>query len=358
MLAGADNLDRPEIIQRLDRAGLLDLVSSFDQQAAQALKLVRDFQPKSVSTPILNVLVCGLGGSAIGGDFVRVWAGEQLKVPFVVNRDYRVPGFVGPWTVAIIISYSGNTEETLSTLRLCHSAGAQVFCISSGGELCRRAARDDLSLLQIPAGLPPRFAFPFMSVALLGLLGRLGIVANGEPEIEQSIPFARERIEALVADRPAEENVAKKLAFSLNGKIPLVYGSSRRLDVVAIRWANQFSENAKQMAFFNALPEMNHNEIMGWAHPATLIKDLVPIFLRDRGDHAKVQDRFEITRDLLQDRGLPALEFWTEGESWLQRLWSLILLGDFASLYLAILNGEDPAPVPIIESLKQRLRNR
>jgi glucose/mannose-6-phosphate isomerase len=139
-------------------------------------------------------------------------------------------------------------------------------------------------------------------------------------------------------------------------RIPVVYGSQDRLDMVAVRWRGQFAENGKHLAYSATLPEMNHNEIAGWEHPSFNLNQLLPIFLRDREDHPRVQIRFEITRNMLAEKAGDVLEFWTDGESWLERLWTLILLGDWASVYLAFLNEEDPTRITAIQSLKDRLK--
>ena len=350
-------LDDLEAIGKLDTQGMWGILNSFDRQLEEALEigLKADIPaPKAIQ----NVLVCGLGGSAIAGDFLSAYLGTDLKVPLSVHRNYSVPGFADEKTLALICSYSGNTEETLSAFHGARQAGCSIICLSSNGQLQRDAGQYDYPLLQIPGAFPPRTALGYLAIPLLVVLSRVGLVSDRSEQISRSVSWVRNRIERFGLETPAEENAAKALALQVHQKIPVIYGSQDRLEMVARRWRGQFSENAKQLAFSSAIPEMNHNEIEGWKHPAPALRQLIPIFLRDREDHPKVQIRTGIARQLVGDKSEACLDFWTEGESWLERLWSLILLGDFASLYLAVLNRENPTPVHVIEDFKKRLKEQ
>ena len=350
-------LDDIEAIEKLDADGMLGILGSFDRQLEEALEigLKADI---SVPKAIQKVLVCGLGGSAIGGDFLSAYLGTDLKVPFSVHRNYSVPGYADETTLALICSYSGNTEETLSAFQDAHKAGCSIICLSSDGQLQSYAEEYGYPLLQIPGGFPPRTALGYSAVPLLIALSRVGLVSDRSEEISRSVGWVRDRIERFGVDVPAEENAAKTLALQVHQKIPVIYGSQDRLEMVAKRWRGQISENAKQLAYSSALPEMNHNEIQGWKHPAAGLQQLIPIFLRDREDHPQVQIRTDIASQLVGEKSEACLEFWSEGESWLDRLWSLILLGDWASLYLAFLNRENPTPVNAIEDFKKRLKEQ
>lgn len=336
---------------------MLELLKCFDQQLEEALEigLQADISLQAV---IETVLVCGLGGSAIAGDFLRAYLGTDLKVPLWVHRNYSIPGFADERTLALICSYSGDTEETLSAFHEARRVGCPIICLSSNGELQHCADRYGYPSLQIPGGFPPRTALGYLAIPLLIVLARLGLISDRSDEIGRSVSWVRGRIEKYGLESPEEGNAAKGLALQVHEKIPVIYGSQDRLEMVARRWRGQFCENGKQLAYSSALPEMNHNEIVGWKHPASALRQLIPIFLRDREDHPQVQVRTEFTRQLVADKSGAVLEFWSEGESWLQRLWTLILLGDYASLYLAFLNRENPTPVSVIEDLKSRLRQQ
>ena len=349
-------LDDSQRMKALDAEEMLAIVEGFDQQLEKALEIGLQADIYPPIERIQNILVCGLGGSAIGGDLLCACLSSDLKVPIQISRNYSIPAFAGPSTLVFVCSYSGNTEETIAAFHAAREAGCFITCLTSGGQILELARQNNYATLKIPGGLPPRTALGYLMVPLLVACLRLGLTHDRIDEVQQSVRWVRSRIEQLGRQCPLQENVAKQLAIQLQGKIPVVYGSQGRLEMVARRWCGQISENGKQVAYSSCLPEMTHNEIAGWKWPPSILQQFVPIFLRDRKDHSRVQIRAEITRGILAETAETCLEFWTEGESWLDRLWSLILLGDFASIYLAFLNGENPTPVPTIEGLKQRLK--
>ncbi len=351
-------LDDPEKLRQRDAQGMLSILGRFDEQILEALEIGERVCVSSCGPVVSNVVICGLGGSAIGGDFLKAYLGRDLRVPVKVNRHYTLPGFVNRSTLALICSYSGNTEETISAFHEACQTGAQMICVSSGGRLLELAQMRSIPVVRIPAGYPPRAALGYSAVSLLLVLSKLGVTPDRCDEIRQSESHVRRKIQAYGPDVPIEKNAAKGLALKAQGRLPLVYASQGRLEMVAVRWRGQFSENGKSLAFSSALPEMNHNEIVGWGRPEALRGRILPIFLRDHEDHPRVQLRTEITRDFLSQRTDSVLEYWSDGERWLDRLWSLILLGDYASIYLAFLNREDPTPVRVIDDLKQQLSAR
>ncbi len=349
-------LDLPNELSKRDPQGMLEILGRFDQQLEQALDIGQDVTVSPEGQPVEKILLCGMGGSAIGGDLLRAYLGRDMKLPFLVNRNYSLPGFVDASTLVLVASYSGQTEETLSSFTQAREAGARIICLTSGGTLGQLAEQHGVPCARIPEGYPPRSALGFCSIPFLACLSSLGLLADRSGELRRSIGLVRRKIQNYGPLTPILENPAKRLALSLKDRIPIVFGSDSHLEMVAIRWRGQFSENGKQLAYSSALPEMNHNEIEGWTHPPTLLRQLVPIFLRDGDDHPKTQARIDVTRGLLSEKVDSALEFWTDGESWIDRLWSLILLGDYASVYLAFLNQVDPTPVQVIERLKTRLK--
>ncbi len=342
-------------LEKWDRSRMLSILGAVDHQFEAALEAAQTVRLER-APGIRNIVVLGLGGSAIGGDLVKAYLGADLKVPCEVVRAYAAPGYADRDTLALVSSYSGDTEETLAALQAVRDAGATIACLTSGGELERIARRNGYPVLTLPRGLPPRAALPSSFVALLSVLSGMGLISDRTGDLRSLVPWVRGRLRAYGPGNPARDNQARSLALELFGRVPVVYGSAGRLFPIARRWAGQFSENAKTLAYCNELPEMNHNEIVGWMHPDEALKRFVPVFLRDdREDHERVRVRLEITRELLEGRVEPVLEFWTAGESWLERMWTLVLLGDFASLYLALLNREDPTPVEAIDLLKSRL---
>ena len=354
--SGKEVLDLPNELSKRDPQGMLEILGRFDQQLELALKIGQEVAVPAAGQPIEKVLLCGMGGSAIGGDLLRAYLGQDMKVPFLVNRNYSLPGFVDASTLVLVASYSGQTEETLSSFAQAQEAGARVICLTSGGTLGQLAQEHGVPCARIPEGYPPRAALGLCSIPFLVCLSSLGLLADRSGELRGSIELVRDKIRNYGPLSATPENAAKSLALSLMDRIPVVYGSDSHLEMVAIRWRGQFSENGKQLAYSSTLPEMNHNEIEGWTHPPNLLRQLVPIFLRDRDDPPQTQARIDVTRSLLSEKVDSTFEYWTDGESWIERLWSLILLGDYASVYLAFLNQVDPTPVTIIERLKTRLK--
>lgn len=349
-------LDSHEEMAALDPSGMLQLVGRSADLMQDARAACSDLRLPYEGMPFRNVVACGLGGSAIGFDFLRAYLGTDLDVPLQVSRDYSVPGSVNEATLALVSSYSGNTEETLSSLGTLLSRNAKVICLASGGALAEVAAGRGLPLLRLPPGLPPRTAMGYSATTALGVLSRLGLVSNRTPHIHEAIQGLRGRIARFGPGVPSLQNPAKQLAMQLHGRIAVFYGSQDRLDVVARRWAAQMTENAQQLAYSSSVPEMTHNEVVGWCHPKGTLKQLAAVFLSDRGDHPRNRFRAQWARKRFSQLAGWSVEIESDGEGWLDRLWGLIILGDYASVYLAFLNQEDPSPVHVIEDLKNDLK--
>jgi glucose/mannose-6-phosphate isomerase len=330
------------------------LIESFPNQFHSAAELAQSIHLPRANTPT-SLIVAGLGGSAIGGDLIRSVLGDSLRLPFSVCRDYRLPAYAGPDTALFACSYSGNTEETLSAYEQACQLDSTIICITSGGRLAQRAKEDGRPLILIPGGMPPRAALGYASLALLGAMRALDLA----PDMTSSIAEAHTLLQALAAryrgEIPIDQNPAKSIAVSLQGKIAAVYGGSGLLDSAAARWRAQIEENAKNLALHHVLPEMNHNEILGWEQPERGLRHVGVVFLRDMGDHPQVQRRFDLSRQIVAKGAGVVHEVWSEGESRLARLFSVICLGDFVSLYLAFLNGVDPTRIDAIEMLKRKL---
>lgn len=347
-------LDSPETWRAVDPQSMRGLIESFPGQFQAAIRSAAELRATAPAR-IDSIVLCGLGGSAIGGDVVRSAVGESLKVPFLVNRDYALPSFVTGASLVLACSYSGNTEETLASYAEACRRNAPIFCITSGGRLAELARRDGHAVVVLPPGLPPRAALGYSSVLLLGVLEALGLVPLQSAGLQETASLLEALSLRYRADVPEEANRAKSIARSLQGRIVAVYGSSGTLDAAAARWRGQLEENAKNLAFHHVLPEMNHNELVGWRMPEDALARLGVVFLRDRGEHPQVRRRFEATIGTITPRAGVVHEVWSEGNSLLSRIFSVIYLGDFVSLYLAYLNQVDPTPVDAIESLKQKL---
>ena len=347
-------LDQRDQWMAIDPESMNTLIERFPEQVQAAATAGRNL---SLELPrdMRAIVVTGLGGSAIGGDLVRSIVGQHLRVPFVVNRDYGLPGFVDTHCVIFACSYSGNTEETLSAYLQARRSNAPVICITSGGRLAEMAKVDGYPVLSLPGGLPPRAALGHSMFMLLSALQALRLIPDMAEPIRETVNLLKELSERYGRLTPESVNPAKSLANSLHGKIISIYGSSGILDAVAFRWRSQIAENAKNLALHHVLPEMNHNELVGWSYPEDVLRKVGVVLLRDKGDHPQVQRRFDLTRELIAAKAGVLHEVWSEGESILSRVMSAIYLGDFVSLYLAYLNRVDPTPVRVIDYLKQKL---
>lgn len=337
-----------------DPSGMGKWIAGLPEQCEEAYR-IGQAAPLPKVTGIRQVVVCGIGGSAIGADLLRGFAEREIAVPFLVNRAYHLPAFVGRDTLVIASSYSGNTEETLSAYAEARQRGAVMMAIASGGELERRAAADAIPFCRIPGGYSPRAALGYSFTPLLAIFSRLGLIRDRSADLAEAVRVMQEMRSGLLPETPAAQNPAKQLAERLYGRLPFFYGASPWSAVVAYRWKGQFNENAKNLSHSNAFPELNHNETVGWEFPTSLTTQTEVVLLRDREDHPKVQKRFEVTADIMRPHVSGITQVWSTGESVLARLFSLIYHGDFTSYYVALLNGVDPTPVKVIDHLKGEL---
>lgn len=340
-------------IQRYDKSSMRTLLIDFPKQAEDAVRIAHDARMGYPVAGIKNIVVTGLGGSAIGGDLLRSYLASELAVPFVVNRHYFLPEFVNRESLVIVSSYSGNTEETLAAHQDAIRRKARVICISSGGETARIAARNRQPLLTIPRGYPPRAALGYSFFAPLVILSGMKLIRPKERDILETLEFLTKKSRHYAS--PGRNNPALRIANMLHGKLPVVYSSADRFDIVNLRWRGQIAENAKSLAFGHVLPEMNHNELVGWKILTSLMKQIVVVMLRDEGDHPRVKVRMSITEKVIQSYAANVIEVQSEGKSLLTRMFSLIYLGDWISFYLAILNRVNPTPVEVIDMLKSKL---
>lgn len=355
MVTRGFDLDNVDALYRLDSAGMFASLGGLPVQCAEACRELAEQIGLPEIEAISHIVVTGLGGSAIGGDLLRVYAAGRCSIPVVVNRDYVLPEFVGADTLVFAVSYSGNTEETLSAYGEARKKGAPVIAVTTGGKLGEAAAGDGVPVIKIPSGIAPRAATGFLFLPTLRVLQRLGVLPGKVDEITEMIALLKDLRKKLAPETPAEENPAKQIARKLHRKLPVIWGAAGTTEVVAQRWKGQINENAKAPAYWNVLPELNHNEIVGFQFPLEILNQVHVIILRDEHDHPRVHKRVEITRDLIKDVADGCTEVWASGGGTLARLYSLIYTGDYASVYLAALYGVDPGPVTVIDHLKKEL---
>lgn len=344
-------LDDNNVLRQRDPEDALGVAASQYEQAAYD---VRVWNAEHDGRPITNVIVAGMGGSALAALLVKTWLKEELAVPFEVVRSYDLPDYVGHSTLVIASSYSGNTEETASALAEAERKGAQVGVIAAGGKLIDSATVDGIAHVQLPSGLQPRMAVIYNLKALLALLTNFGIVPKSNvDEVTSTSSWLQHETQNWLADKTTDKNYAKQLALMAVGKTPVFYGGAFTAPV-AYKWKISWNENAKNVAFWNEYPEFNHNEFLGWtSHP--IEKPFAVFDLVSNLEHPQILKRFEISDTLLSGQRPKATTITLKGETLLEQLLWASILADFVSIYVAILNGVDPTPVPIIEKLKQEL---
>lgn len=342
-------------IRRMDKDGMYDLVKGFPGQWQEGRQLA-EAVTLDVSLASKNqVVVVGMGGSAIAGDLVRCFAVDQSPVPISVVRNYELPASVDENSIVIASSFSGNTEETLSAFRQALDRKATIICISSGGKVSALAEEHDLPIVKIPGGMPPRAALGYSLSVLMVVSSKLGLISLTEEDWAESQALLEAQT-ATYSD-PEGNHQAREVAEALTTRFPFVYSGTGMLETVNLRWRGQFQENAKKLAVGNVYPELNHNEIMAWefANGKTFHGNLGVLVLRDSADHSRIQHRMDVTRQLLSEKAGYWMEISTSGTSRLARMMSLINLGDWISLYLAYLRDVDPTPIGLIDRLKSEL---
>jgi len=346
-----------EELKKADSSGMLAALERLPVQCGSACRDLAGSIVLPDIQAVSNIVITGLGGSAIGGDLLRVYTADKIPVPVTVNRDYTLPGFVGPDTLVLAVSYSGNTEETLSAYEEARRRGASIVAITTGGRLGELAREHGFPVIGVPAGIMPRSAIGYLFIPALMILHRLGLLSDPAGDIMRMAGHIEEVRERLGPAIPEEKNLAKQIALKLYNKIPVIWGAAGATEAVAQRWKGQINENAKAPAYWNVFPELNHNEIVGFQFPAEILKKIHVIMLRDGQDHPRVQKRIEITKRIISGAVDGYTEVWATGDNLLARLFSLIYTGDYASLYLAALYGADPGPVRVIDYLKKELRD-
>lgn len=341
-----------EEIAKHDAAGMLDRILNLPSQIEHAMAIASESSLK-LDGDFSNISLAGMGGSAIGGDIARSCLLDVISIPFTVNRYYSLPKYVSENSLVIACSYSGNTEETLSAYDDARAKGARMVCVTSGGALAERARRDGYPMIVVPGGYPPRSALGYLTVPLFYILFFARLIADPETDLRKTIEVLRKLAEEYHPS--VASNRAKEIAYSLYGKIPLIYTSAGSFEPVAVRWKCQLAENSEALGFCNVFPELNHNEIMGWGPLADVNRMFQAVYLRDPQMHAAVLKRMRVTKTILERHSDEVIEVDSIGSSLLARMFSLIFLGDMVSLYLAILNRVDPTAIANIDFIKKSL---
>ena len=337
---------------KLDQSDMRGAITEFPNQIKKSFSIMNNWVPYKKYQNIQNIMVLGMGGSAIGGDVARVLAQNACTVPVFVNRSYNIPEWVGLNTLILASSYSGGTEETLSAFALCRERNCPIIVLSTGGIITDYAGEYDLDKITIPGGYQPRAALGFSFSLILILLSRLGFVQNKIIEmVEKSIDL----LESLSTEMNKAGNKALTFAENIHTTCPIIYGSEELTWVAALRFRGQLAENAKMLSFHHHFPEQNHNEIEGWTVNPDIMKRLSIIWIKDEDDHPGTQARMRISSTLLESTAGSQLEVSQPGANRVERLLKLIHYTDWISYYAALLNNVDPTPVKRIQELKIKI---
>ncbi|MGQ9818840.1 MAG: bifunctional phosphoglucose/phosphomannose isomerase [Candidatus Kapaibacteriales bacterium] len=343
-------------VQMLDSAKMFEILKTFPQQLLNSLNIANSIY-ESINFTSNRFLLLGMGGSAIAGDLLQTYfRNSNSNVYLTTNRNYLILNDITPETVVIASSYSGNTEETLYALKIAMEKTQKIFGICSGGLLEEELKKDNLPVVKIPNGLQPRAALGYSFFSLLLIINKIvyGVIPDKlKYEIENL--YLNLEVKSKEYSKLIETNPAIELASKLYGKIVIIYASEETFFPVAIRFRSQIQENAKNLAFANSIPEMNHNEINSFNFPKNLLDRLQIVLLSDEMDFPANKKRIQVLTNILSAINQPTL-LKSEGRTFLQRMFELIYFLDWTSYFLALMNGVDPTPIPLITTLKNELK--
>lgn len=353
-------LDQLPNLKTSDSGKMSDLIQSLPSQLEEGTKLASSLSFPSSYSDFNAIVFSGMGGSAISSDIVGTIIRDQISVPFVVNRDYHLPPFTSSKTLFIALSYSGNTEEVLSSFEEARSKKAKIIVLASGGKLLELAKQYDIPVVQIPSGLPPRTAVGYGIGSILAFFSKMGLIdaAGIQRDLKEAVKLLRDLNQSLYGiPVSSDKNPVKQAAQNCLQRIPVIY-SGPQLESIAYRLRSQVEENAKSLAFHHVIPEMTHNEIAGWHKSRDWFSHLAVILLKDREDHPRVTQRMNYVKKVLSDLKVPVMEWTSQGQSRIARMLSLFSFGDWFSFYLALLYQADPFDIKAIEDVKVMLQQK
>ncbi|MBN1954641.1 MAG: bifunctional phosphoglucose/phosphomannose isomerase [Anaerolineae bacterium] len=341
----------------LDVGKMHQLIADLPRQCRSAWLQAQDLSLPASYRDVRRVVVLGMGGSAIGGALLAGLVHGRCPLPILSVAGYALPAYADSDSLVIASSYSGNTEETLAALAQAKEQGCRLLAVTTGGQLAVQAEKDGFPLLRFHYSSPPRAALGYSFTLLLGVLQQMGFLRDDDANVEEAAAVMEAWQHDLAPAAAQPDNPAKQLAVRLRGRLPVVYGAGF-LSAVARRWKGQFNENAKQWAFWEEMPELNHNAVVGYGQPGPVRGRVTVLCLRSPLDHPRIQARWAATQELLEREKVTTETVWGRGTRPLAQMLSLIHFGDYVSFYLALLNGVDPTPVEAIRWLKQRVAEK
>jgi len=351
-------LDNIDAIQQLDKSNVLGSIQALALQVEDAWEQVQELQLDIDTAKVRNVVVSGMGGSALGPDVIKRCFKKDLKVPFEVVNDYALPGYVDEHSLVVVSSYSGTTEETVASLEDARSRGAQILVVSTGGNLRQVAEEQGYGIYVInPTANPsnqPRMAIGYSVFGIIALLQKVGLFHLDDSTVNAVIATIRRTTKELNAEVPQSENAAKLMAFQILGRIP-VFVAAEHLEGAVHVVQNQFNENGKTYSEYRVLPELNHHLMEGLRFPQNNDKSLFYVLFQSNLYHQRTQRRVEITQTVIEQAGIDCEVIELNDTTGLEQVFEVITFGAFANFYLAMLEGVDPAPIAIVDFFKEEL---
>lgn len=345
-------IETVERIRAADPEDMLGRIKQLPQQVRDAWAIAQRAKIPPSHSDVRSVVVAGMGGSAIGGDLAAALVAGELKVPMTVHRDYGLPAYVGRDSLVITSSYSGNTEESLSSFEEARKRGAKVIAITTGGRLAELATAAGYPLVTFSYAARPRATLGYSLALVLGVLSRMGLIRDLAADVEAALADVAKLQERV--HEGARTNDAKRLAVALAPKVVFVYGAGA-MGVMARRVKGQINENSKAWAAYDVLPELNHNAVVGFPQPAVAKQAVAVLILRSTQDLGRHRVRWEVTKELLDQSGIAHHSLELPGSSALSEVLQMTYYTDHVSYYMALLNGADPSPNTSIDFLKDRL---
>lgn len=323
-----------------------ELVEKFGEQLSEGLSIGESATLTLSKNEIKNVLISGMGGSGIGGIIASEITSHESKIPVSVSDTYTIPEYINSDSLVIVSSYSGDTEETLQSLAYALEKGAKIVCISSGGKLIQIAKEKNLDHIVIPSGMPPRACVGYSLVQIFYILNFFGIINdNFKNDIKASV-------ELLKTEQQNIQNEAREVAKVLSQKLPIIY-ASYGYEGVLVNFRRQLNENAKMLCWYSVLPEMNHNELVGWTKKD---ENLAVVFLRNDTDHKRIGKRMEIVKEIVSKYTPNIVEIYSKGNSQIEKSLYLVHMGAWVSVFLAEMNNIDADEIEVIKYLKKEDR--
>ncbi len=321
----------------IDKSNMHKVLEDFPGQIQAGYKLGENIE---IQESVESIVIAGMGGSALPGEILKTYL--DIEMPIYIVRNYNLPKYINQKTLLIVISYSGNTEETINCYRQGLRIGCPMLVIASGGKLKQLAEKQGADFINIPRGIQPRCAYGYQFFSMLRVLENSGLIEKQAGYIEKTIKMLSGDI---------YQDYAKKVVEKLEKKIPIIYCSEKNL-AVAYKWKISFNENAKIHAFYNIFPELNHNELVGYTH---LFADYTAIIIMDDDDHPRIKKRMQITKKIIKENDCNVVEVSVKGASRMAKIFSAIYIGDWVSYFLALKYETDPAPVEVIERFKKEM---